>query len=49
MIRVRWSPEDQQHIATHSNYPLLSWLADTQAEAIHGLRTLVRDIEKGRA
>ena len=49
MIRVRWSPEDAQHVATIDTHPSLSWLADTQAGALTGLRTLIHDIEEGRA
>jgi hypothetical protein len=49
VIRVRWSPEDQQHVATTDTHPSLSWLADTQADALAGLRRLLRDIEEGRA
>ena len=45
MIRVHWSPEDRQHVATIDTYPSLSWLADTQADALNGLRQLLHDIE----
>ena len=45
MIHVHWSPEDRQHVATIDAYPSLSWLADTQADALKGLRRLLRDIE----
>jgi hypothetical protein len=37
IYRVAWSPEDGEHVATVAEFPSLSWLAPTQAEA---LRTL---------
>jgi hypothetical protein len=49
VIRVHWSPEDRQHVATTDAYPSLSWLADTQADALAGLKRLMLDIEEGRA
>ena len=49
VIRVHWSPEDRQHVATTDTYPSLSWLADTQADALAGLKRLMLDIEEGRA
>ena len=47
MIHVRWSIEDEQHVATIDTHPSLSWLADTQTEALAGLRSLLGDMEAG--
>ena len=42
--RVTWSVEDDQYVATCVELPSLSWLADTQAEALGGLRNLVAEV-----
>ena len=39
--RVTWSVEDDQYVATCVELPSLSWLADTQEDALGGLRDLV--------
>ena len=36
--RVTWSPEDDEFVATVVEFPSLSWLAGTQAEALEGLQ-----------
>lgn len=43
--QVRWSEEDQEFVATVSEYPSLSFLAPTQKEALDGLKALVADVE----
>lgn len=42
--RVAWSPEDHEFVATCLEFPSVSWLADTQQEALSGLLDLVADI-----
>ncbi len=42
--RVTWSAEDAEHVATVAEFPSLSWLAATPAEALAGLAGIVRDI-----
>ena len=41
--KVSWSPEDNEHVATVLEFPSLSWLATSQAEALSGLIDLVRE------
>jgi hypothetical protein len=41
--RVTWSVEDHEFIATCVEFPSLSWLAESQADALQGLVTLVAD------
>ena len=40
-----WSEEDQQFVGTCDQYPSLSWLADTNHEAIEGIKRVVADVE----
>lgn len=42
--RVTWSAEDQEFVATCLELPSLSWLANTQEDALAGLRELVREV-----
>ena len=42
--RVFWSEEDQSYIATVAEFPRLSSVEDTQAEAFQGMVDLVRFI-----
>lgn len=41
--RVRWSPEDNEFVATVAELPSLSWLAESQIEALTGLIVLVEE------
>ena len=41
--RVNWSVEDDESFATCAEFPSLSWLAGSQAEALQGLGALVAD------
>ncbi|SDC04059.1 Predicted nuclease of the RNAse H fold, HicB family [Raineyella antarctica] len=41
--RVTWSVEDGEYVATCAEFPSLSWLAGSQAEALQGLVALVAD------
>lgn len=42
--RVRWSPEDQEYVATVAELPSLSWLAPSHLEALTGLIALVQEV-----
>jgi predicted HicB family RNase H-like nuclease len=42
--RVTWSVEDDQFVATCPEFPSLSWLADTQDDALHGLAALIAEV-----
>lgn len=42
--RVTWSAEDEEYVATCLELPSLSWLAQSQEEALHGLRDLIADV-----
>lgn len=39
--RVTWSAEDDEHLGLCAEFPSLSWLAPTPAEALSGIRELV--------
>jgi predicted HicB family RNase H-like nuclease len=39
-----WSEEDKEFIGICAEFPSLSWLADTQEEALHGITKLVTDV-----
>lgn len=41
---VSWSEEDQEHVATCSEFPLLSWLASDPVAALAGMIRLVREV-----
>ena len=42
--RVTWSEEDGEFVATCVEFPSLSWLADSQVEALRGLEQVVADV-----
>lgn len=42
--RVTWSAEDGEHVGRCTEFPSLSWLADSPEEALHGIRRLVADV-----
>ena len=42
-VVVAWSDEDAEYVATSPEWPDLSWLASSEAEAIRGLRGVMRD------
>lgn len=42
--RAEWSPEDNEYVGLVAEFPSLSWLAPTAAEAITGAERLVDDI-----
>ena len=41
--RITWSPEDEGHAGLCAEFPSLSWLAATPAEALSGIQRLVAD------
>ena len=41
--RVTWSAEDEEYVATCLELPSLSWLAQTQEDALRGLRHLLEE------
>ncbi|NRA89547.1 MAG: toxin-antitoxin system HicB family antitoxin [Simkaniaceae bacterium] len=44
--RVSWSPEDEEYVAQCAEFQSLSFLADTQEEALKGITDLVHDVIK---
>ncbi len=42
--RITWSAEDGEHLGRCAEFPSLSWLAPTPAEALSGIRELVSGI-----
>lgn len=42
--RVTWSEEDGEFVATCVEFPSLSWLAETQVDALQGLGQVVADV-----
>jgi predicted HicB family RNase H-like nuclease len=41
---VTWPPEDQEYVATVSEFPSLSWLDENKEEALRGLEKLLREV-----
>lgn len=41
--RVTWSEEDQEYVALCLEFPSLSFLAETQAAALKGIVSLIKD------
>ena len=41
--RITWSNEDGEHVGLCAEFPRLSWLAPTPADALAGIRRLVAD------
>lgn len=41
--RVTWSEEDQEYVGLCAEFPSLSWLEETQEQALSGIRKLVRE------
>ena len=42
--RVMWSEEDQEYVGLCAEFPLLSWLAASQGDALGGITKLVADV-----
>ena len=44
--RVTWSEEDSEYVGLCTEFPSLSWLANTQEAALKGIRNVVADVIK---
>ncbi len=44
IYRVIWSEEDKEFVGLCTEFPSLSWLADTQAEALRGINEVVAEV-----
>lgn len=42
--RITWSEEDQEFVGLCAEFPSLSWLAENQDEAFHGILKLVAEV-----
>lgn len=42
--RLTWSADDGEHVGLCAEFPSLSWLAPTQAEALEGILQIVADV-----
>jgi len=42
--RVTWSEEDNEYVGLCAEFPSLSWLADTQEEALQGINNVVAEV-----
>jgi len=42
--RVTWSAEDGEYVGLCAEFPGLSWLAKTQADALTGIKDVVREL-----
>ena len=42
--RVTWSDEDKEYVGLCAEFPSLSWLADTQEEALRGINNVVAEV-----
>jgi predicted HicB family RNase H-like nuclease len=42
--RVSWSPNDEEYVATCTEFPSLSWLAEDDIEALRGIKQVVQDV-----
>jgi predicted HicB family RNase H-like nuclease len=42
--RVTWSAEDNEYVGLCSELPSLSWLSESQEQALHGIRKLVAEV-----
>jgi len=41
--RVTWSEEDKEYVGLCAEFPSLSWLADSQEQALRGIREVVAE------
>ena len=41
---VIWSDEDNEYVELCKEFPSLSWLAETQEEALQGIKDVVEDV-----
>jgi predicted HicB family RNase H-like nuclease len=42
--RVTWSVEDNEYVGLCAEFPSLSWLAETQEEALQGILQVVQEV-----
>ncbi len=42
--RISWSAEDGEHVGLCAEFPSLSWMAGTPAEALTGIQKLVDEV-----
>ena len=42
--RITWSDEDKEYVGLCAEFPSLSWLADTQEEALRGITSVVEEV-----
>ena len=42
--RVTWSEEDNEYVGLCAEFPSLSWLADTQEDALRGINDVVAEV-----
>lgn len=42
--RVTWSEEDEEYVGLCTEFPSLSWLANSPEDALHGIRQVVNDV-----
>ncbi len=42
--RVTWSEEDGEHVALCAEFPSLSYLAETPAQALHSMLDIVKEV-----
>ncbi len=43
--RISWSAEDNEFVGLCTEFPSLSWLAETPEAALQGIRKLVAEID----
>lgn len=41
-----WSEEIKEYVGTCGDFPTLKWMAKNQKDALNGIKSLVRDLEK---
>jgi hypothetical protein len=46
-FHAEWSEDDREYVGKCDQYPSLSWLAPTEAEALVEIMMLVIDIDNG--
>lgn len=46
IYNVAWSEADKEYVGLCTEFPSLSWLAETPEEALAGIRLVVADVEK---
>ena len=42
--RVMWSEADEEYVGLCAEFPSLSWLAESPAESLQGIRQVVADV-----